>query len=205
MKKIIQLFTMSMLLLSFVSCGKNKTTIIEGTILETGSDRPVEDALVLIEQEYTTGSLSGVRYTIDTVYTDSEGYFKWETEEEPDRSYGIGTIGKQGYYGKDWKYTPYYQYITYLDHYNETMFIDAYAYLHLIVEDVPEIESEYCRIGGTIVLGAFDLFGENINEYYITHGNIEKTISYRLFYSDTMKIIPINVPARDTISYYIKY
>jgi hypothetical protein len=92
-------------LLTFTSCKKEPTeqkrVIFEGTILEKGTSKPIDSvAVVILESK----SYSGPYSVVDTVYTNSSGYFRYDGGEE----YGVlvdkkikAYATRDGYYDVD--------------------------------------------------------------------------------------------------------
>lgn len=207
MKRLPIFLLLSILCLS--SCGKFRCTVIEGHILEYGSDKPIANARIPILKAYISGPIQGGTYPIDTVYTDASGYFKWESDEDPGKDwYVIGKITADQYFRLDWKANgDYHQSIYYKDHYKENIYLDPHAYLHLHVEDVPEVEGSFCRFGGSMISTAFELKGGEFIDTFLIRGNRDdyNYISYLFsnagpFYKDT-----IFTEAHDTLHYHLKY
>lgn len=128
--------TILLVLLCTSACTKNKNTVIEGTVLEYGSNNPIEGAKVEIYRWYSTDILSGGSFFKDVVFTDSRGRFKWESDEDIGREwYEIRYIVKEAYFPLRWENNYlYYEQIRFGDHYNKTMHLDPNT--HLYVEDV---------------------------------------------------------------------
>ena len=67
------------------SCTNNDTQF-EITLVETGTNFPIEDARVLVSGDRFTGDIDFpiIRSVIDTVYTDQNGYVKFSHKEDYD-------------------------------------------------------------------------------------------------------------------------
>ncbi len=61
-------------------------TIIEGKILEYGTNEPVENAIVTLYKRVSTGSLSGIDTEVETMITDASGSYSFEYD-------GVGGYG----------------------------------------------------------------------------------------------------------------
>lgn len=68
------------------------TTIIQGTILQIGTLDPVEGAMIEISTSYSVGGIGGgtVETPVDTIFTDNNGNYHYETEIDPTDNPGSG-------------------------------------------------------------------------------------------------------------------
>lgn len=77
---------LSVLLLSLASCdeGSNNLlpyTIIEGQVLEYGTNEPVENAEVLLYKRISTGAFTGTDIRVDTAITNAAGEYSFQYED----------------------------------------------------------------------------------------------------------------------------
>lgn len=210
MKKIHVVLILIIGMLSISSCDDEyRPTIIEGHILEYGTNKPIEWATIPINQGFTANGSVG-SMPIDTVYTDDNGHFYWESKEE-ETSFGsgwfeLGWITKEQYFGLKWTYSPYQTGIDKEEHYNETMYLDPYAYLHLHVEDVEEVDGSYCRVWTDDFRQIDDLYGEIFDEILIIKGNKMQHIYYKYNQiPNTAKVDSLYFSAHDTILHNLEY
>ena len=205
MKQLIFLLTTVVFILS--SCNNNKT-VIEGYVLQAGSDSPIENAEVEIEYGFSTDIISGVISVEDRVYTDATGYFYWETDEDFTGFYKIGDIGAENYFGLDWDLSGQYTTLRPGDKYSGTLHLDPFAYLRLHVEEVEEVEGSFIRFSGNMIPEILELYGETFENTFIAKGdNFEFNQIYYILdengntpFRDTLFI-----SAFDTLDYTIKY
>ncbi len=213
MKQILFLLT-TLVLFSSLSCENDPTTtIIEGHVLQKESLAPIANAKLLIYQDYSKGVFQGiVEWPIDTVLTNNDGYFKWETDIDPyndtystngaffikrvDASHHFGIVNN-GEVSKS---------VYHLDHHKTEIIMTPHAYLRLHVEDVEEIEGSYCRVWGDRFNDIDDLYGESLNDVFIVGGNTTTVINYK-FNSIPGSAIQDSfyIPALDTLDYFLKY
>ncbi len=77
---------LSLLLLSLGSCDDDTPevlphTIIEGQVLEYGTNEPVENATVLLYKRISTGAFTGTDMRIDTAITNAAGEYSFQYED----------------------------------------------------------------------------------------------------------------------------
>ncbi len=213
MKQILFLFT-TLVLFSSLSCDNDPTTtIIEGHVLQKETLNPVANAKLLIYQEYSKGLFQGfVEWPIDTVVTDEQGHFRWETDIDPyNKTYNslgaffIKRVDAPDHF-KIVNNDLVSRQVRHLEHRKTAIIMTPHAYLRLHVEDVEEIEGSYCRVWGDRFNDIDDLYGESLNDVFIVGGNTTTVINYK-FNSIPGSAIQDSfyIPALDTLDYFLKY
>jgi len=212
MKKIHSILFLIVGILTISSCGKNKYTIIEGHILEYGTDRPIDGATLTINKWVSTGFLEGYSFVLDSFHTDETGYFYWETDEDPASNdnggwYELGVIQKDQYFTLNVANSGlYYQSTRHLEHDDfGDIYLDPYAWLHLVVEDVPEVEGNFCRFWGNGFNNLDDLNGDAFEDIFLIKGNRELEVKYIFDFEEGKMIDTLNIVKLDTIFHSIKY
>lgn len=188
---------------------KHNPAIIEGYILEAGTNTPIQGASIPIHIRRVIDRKS-ISYPIDTVYTDSSGKFYWESTEnhEPlgNGTHEIGRIKKDKYFSLNWFFSLYQEVINKNSHFKQTIHLDPYAYLHLHVEDVPEVEGSFCRVWTTDNYSIEDLHGETFDDILLIKGNKMQHIysKFNLIPNDFKKD-SLYFNSLDTLYYHLKY
>lgn len=214
MKQILFLFT-TLVLFSSLSCDNDPTTtIIEGHVLQKESLAPIANAKLLIYQDYSKGVFQGiVEWPIDTVLTNNDGYFKWETDIDPyndtystNGAFFIKRVDASDHFGivNNGEVS---KSVYHLNHHKTEIIMTPHAYLRLHVEDVEELEGSYCKIFGSYfdteeIFESYIGFlpiqlvaGNQYNDIYIKYDNIPGSAIQDSFY----------IPALDTLDYFLKY
>lgn len=206
MKKIQTALILVLGIVLISSCAKNDLTIIEGHVLEYGTDKPIEGATVEIVLK-TVFDWQVYYSVIDEVKANENGYFYWETSDDMGGDFLIGFVNEDSYFRKLCYGDPKcIEVINHLEHYNGNIYLDPYAYLQLHVEDVPEVESDFCRIFGsyleTVNLG----LGENkFLPMQITKGNMQVYINRIHDFTGFVFVDSVYIEAHDNLKYFIKY
>ena len=210
MKKIQTALILVLGIVLISSCAKNDLTIIEGHILEYGTDKPIEGATVEIMREIII-DWQVSQHVIDEVLTDEDGYFYWETDENPmEDSYGIKRItSPQHFFYRCSNDINCGDIVEYLDKYEVVVHLDPIAYLQLHVEDVEELEGNYIRFGGTMFDNySVELFGDSYEESFIVRGNRKELTRLNYTFEEGPNITKTDsllVPAHDTLNYKLEY
>ena len=182
------------------------TTIIEGRVLEYGTNEPVENATVTLYERVSTGTFSGTDLAVETIITDASGRYSFESE-------GLGLVGVNATHDNYFEPNMItYDGIVYNDKNNVDIVIDPHAWLKLHIKNVnPFDENDLLTSYSNPIVGASpeNSYGQNIDFYttqkirgnknkhiiwWVTKNNIyqefrdtiycegHKTTEYELFY-----------------------
>ncbi len=182
-------------------------TIIEGTVTAFGTGKPVEKAMVIILEQKLILFSGGFPHTLDTVYTDAEGHYRYEVMEKKDYFYALEAGGEQ------------YFSIYHLDipslkpfEYNKRdLVLDPKAYIELHIKNVkPFNEIDRLVISGDWSLVYEDVFqGNNIDKTLIREVTANRTQKFKflLTKNDIKTTIKDSIycPAFDTVRYDLNY
>ncbi len=81
MKKLIFLL-LSILSFAITSCNKDNSTSIEGRVLEEDTNMPLPNKMVYIYRTESVFLGSYSEYSVDTIFSDSNGNYKWMTPDK---------------------------------------------------------------------------------------------------------------------------
>ena len=213
MKHLLYLSTALILCCGMISCDKDRNyTIIEGTILEYGSLDPVENAAIEIFQAYSKGLFQGfVQWPIDTVYTNSDGSFKFKTDIDPHNneydtpgSFGISQISRENYFSENSIYGEIVE-IFHLDKVKEEIQLDPYSWLLVTMEDVPEIESDYCKVFFEKDTDVHMIYSGIDTIIFSKRGNRNTYLHFKQFDEVLSTVDSFFMPAFDTLDYHIQF
>ena len=174
MKKTPIFILTIVVILSVSSCDNGSDllpyTIIEGKVLEYGTEEPIENAQVVLYEQTSSGTFSTSDLPIDTILTDATGSYSFQYN-------GRGQTGVKAFHDT---YFPIsrvpYENIYYKQRNVENIILDPYALLELHVKNVNPFDgndnvrySAYWEWGASIQ----DNFGTNVDlvEAHLARGN----------------------------------
>ena len=179
MKKTPIFILTIVVILSVSSCDNGSDllpyTIIEGKVLEYGTEEPIENAQVVLYEQTSSGTFSTSDLPIDTILTDATGSYSFQYN-------GRGQTGVKAFHDT---YFPIsrvpYENIYYKQRNVENIILDPYALLELHIKNVNPFDGND-RIG----LAEFcdesypEFFGANVDTTIIcdVRGNHENNISW---------------------------
>jgi hypothetical protein len=214
MKHLIYLLTVLTLSLSIISCDKDRNfTIIEGTVLEYETLDPIENAAIEIYQTYSKGLFQGfVQWPIDTIYTNANGSFKFRTDIDPHNAeyntsgaFGISQVWHENYFSENSIYGEIAE-VFHLDKVNEEIQLDPYAWLQFHLVDVPEINSDFCKVGGDTFEPVIISNGQDsILNPILVHGNKSLNIYKKYTENGDPETDSVYINAFDTLLFKIIY
>ncbi len=214
MKKLIFL-SLSILIISFLgSCKKDPVTlptVINGQVLEQGSNKPIEGVKVVLMEGTYGGLGSGTYnyYPVDTILTDKDGKYSYQNPTvKSSKDYVL------------WFYKD--QYFEITDTQDEVnvetnktinpvtkMF--PFAWLSIrVINDKPFDAGDKLEVGGEWTTGQYDRFqGANVNTIFIKKikGGKKTDIVWWIIKNNIIKSLSdsIYVKPLDTTYYQIKY
>lgn len=214
MKYLLYLSTAMTLCLSMISCDKDRNyTIIEGTVLEYGSLKPVENAAVEIYQRYSKGLFQGVvQWAIDTIYTNENGYFKFKTDIDPHNdeyntpgAFGISQIWHEKYFPENSIFGVIVD-VYHLDKVKEEVQMDPYAWLSVNAINSEAYAGNFCEFWLKNSNSNFSVYEDDYSDVYTVKGNTKiYTRVRREPQSSEVEIDSFYISAFDTIQYIIEF
>ena len=218
MKKLL-FFSLTLLLISFLwGCDKEQPilpTIVNGQVLEQGSNKPLEGVKVVL-MEGTYGGLGSGTYSfypVDTFFTDKDGKYSYEHTIPFDKKVYELWYFKDKYF--DLSNVSENDRITRVD-YNKTISpvtkMFPFAWLTIrVVNEKPFDSSDQIKIGGPWEAASGDdwYYGNNVNDSFtkMTKGGKKSAVKWFVYknnnsqsFIDSVFLIP-----NDTTFYTIKY
>jgi hypothetical protein len=187
------------------------TTVVEGYVLEFGSNKPVADALVILKEGQSKGLTGVVRmFPIDSTYTDETGYYKYIFKHQLPQGSGEGYT--DFYYELEAHKNAYFHNFRGVQNgfyaKNKNIIIDPFAWINYRVKNVnPYDNRDLCLIGSAPP--GEELIGSNIdtNQIYITRGNRIKEYIIHIRKNNILSYIKdsVYVAAFDTVDVEINY
>ena len=131
-------------------------TIIEGKVLEYGTEEPIENAEVVLYEETSSGTFSTSDVPIDTILTDATGSYSFQYN-------GRGQTGVKAFHDT---YFPIsrvpYENIYYKQRNVENIILDPYALLELHIKNVNPFDgNDYVNVDDLIYEGPW--YGMNVD------------------------------------------
>jgi hypothetical protein len=219
MKKLSFILSFFLFICLLIGCRKDPEippTIVNGQVLEQGTNKPLEGVkVVLMEGTYNGSSLGTYSYyPVDTFLTDKSGKFNYEHKKPFNgKSYEIWYF-KQDYF--DISNIEDNTKITYVEDnktVNTTVKMYPFAWLSIhITNNQPLEEFDFLRL--TIYDNSgkdYNFMGNNVNEVLIKKvvGNSKNTIRWSLYknskWTTTIIDSTIYCKGRDTTLYELKY
>ena len=213
MKKSSYFLTIILLISILGGCKKEKSTRIEGRVLEKGSNKPVAGAKIIFSECVAgEGTFSpSVCLDVETTTTDAEGKYVFVKESDTADRYRIRA--EKNNYGKPIEV---YQVATAGEKTKNMDFtLPAFAWIKFHVKNVnPFDDSDYIAAPGALnYADKYHFFGKNIDTTYILGGSRyignkkieEDWLVYRANSSKKQFRDSIYCKAIDTVFYEIKY
>jgi hypothetical protein len=153
-------------------------TRIQGFLLEYGSEKPLEGIALYLKEITSTSTTSGSfgTTTVNSFYTDDEGYFNYEFEDDGTKGYIASYQKIPGYYDVDFLT------VNTGNNIGLQRFADPYAWLKLHIKNVNPVNgSDNIRITGSWAGGSpDDNFGTEINFFQVerVRGNRDTKINW---------------------------
>jgi hypothetical protein len=208
------LFLLILLTVLLTGCFKeysspSGTTRIQGFLLEYGSEKPLEGIALYLKEITSTSTTSGSfgTTTVDSFYTNEDGYFNYEFEDDGTKGYIASYQKIPGYYDVDFLT------VNTGNNIGLQSFADPYAWLKLRVKNVnPVNQNDKIRFGhpySSSGSGWQELYGTDVDEIYLWQG--------KGYYSNDLiwKVSKLGIsteykeslflPAHDTMYYEILY
>ncbi len=190
------------ILISLYSCSDGDNSLkIKAEVLEYETLKPIVDAKVYIFGGESKGGLNGSTFfLVDSVMTDEQGGFIWDSEGAISASfYSIKAVRAEGYFNLNEEV---------LIFGNSTegatrqIILDPHSWLHLNVIDDPSIPGDYHVTVATFILP--NTLSE-FEEIYFLRGNRYIYIKTKTGIGESLKKDSFYLPALDTLYHEIRF
>ena len=198
MKKLL-FFSLSILFFAITSCEKDNSTSIEGRVLEEGTNKPLPNKMVYIYRTESVFLGSYSEYSVDTIFSDSNGNYKWMTPDKGTDVLSIKAIDPL-------YFTKITQTINSGKNKGKNLFLQPKAWIRYHVKNIKPFDDN-----DRIKTGFLDspLYGQNINDSFMVQGGgNQKNFVYWFVTKNSKKIEyrdSIFVKGLDTLNYNINY